>query len=176
MKKIIIISTVLAFCSFLAKSQEKSLEQVMELNMPASIESPTPQKLQTFMQRHKKSKIDLKSNKGKIYTTGDVIIQVNGGSAKVPADLLESRKIFYDDYNKQIITQKNYSSVIKIINNCKVLMINYDRLNDYSYYLIYGVNNNINDKAFAIRIEYKKEDSAKVNKIVAHILNKIRFK
>ena len=85
------------------------------------------------------------------------------------------RKRVYDEFNPQITTQRNYHSEIKSIENGKILVINFDRIDDYSQYLINAVNKT-NDKTVAIRIEYDKKDELKVKKIVEHILKNMKFK
>ncbi len=181
MKRIIIL-IALATCCYKVKAQEKSFDHIVNLSLPKDIEKPDKQKLESFMQKHKNSKIDLKTKKGNIYIIDNILIQFNAGSGVVEKNaygsnktLLEDTKRFYDDLNLQIQIQKNYSSEIKIINNYKVLITQYDNLESYSYYLMNGVNNT-NDKTFALRLEYKKEDKVKAATIVDHILKNMRFK
>lgn len=181
MKKIIII-IVLAVCSYTIKAQEKSFDKIVSFSLPKDIEKTDKENLESFINKRKNSQIDLKTNRGNLYKTGNILIQFNAGSVKIEKNadgsnrkLLQDQKRFYDDYATQISTQKNYSSVIKAINNYTVLITNYDNVESYSYFLLYGVNNS-NDKTFTIRLEYKKEDETKASKIVELFLKNMRFK
>jgi len=65
--------------------------------------------------------------------------------------------------------------MIKPIINGKILIINYDRLDGYSQYIINAVNTN-NDKTVAIRIEYDKKDEVQAQKIAEQMIANMRSK
>jgi hypothetical protein len=175
MKKLILTISIL-LCTILAKAQvqEKSYDDIVYLGLPSYLYKPSNNEITDFIKNSPGLTIPLPFKNLIFYTSGETLIRIVAFKGMVKSTYLEGQKEFFDYMNAQGTGTTSYSSVIKNINNARVLIVHEERPTSYCSFYIYATNTN-NSKRATIGIDYKLSDKAEAQKIAESILANLRF-
>jgi len=175
MKNLIITTAILFFSYFAqAQEQEKSYDEIVYLGLPSYLYKPSNSEIVDFITSRKGLMYHLPSKNILFYTHNEILLGLSASKRTVKSTYLEGQKEFFDYMNAQGTGTTSYSSVIKNINNARVLIVHEERPTSYCSYYIYATNTN-NSKRATIGIDYKLSDKAEAQKIAESILANLRF-
>jgi hypothetical protein len=175
MKKLILTISIL-LCTILAKAQvqEKNFDGIINFGLPNYLYKPSNSEIVDFITSRKGLMYHLPSKNILFYTHNEILLGLSASKRTVKSTYLEGQKEFFDYMNAQGTGTTSYSSVIKNINNTRVLIVHEERPTSYCSYYIYATNTN-NSKRATIGIDYKLSDKAEAQKIAESILANLRF-
>jgi hypothetical protein len=174
MKKLILtISILLCISTAKAQEQEKSYDDIVYLGLPSYLKKPSNSEITDFIRNRGDLYIELPTKNSIFYTYGEILIRLQAIKGIIKNNDLEIQKDFFDYMNAQGTGTTSYSSLIKNINNAKVLIVQEERPKSYCSYKIYA--NNGTNKRMVAGIKYKLSDKSEAEKIANSILANLRF-
>jgi hypothetical protein len=167
-------NSLLIFCVFMgitAFAQDIPVNSIVEIKFPKGTEKLTVSKAESMLIRNRKMNIN--ESKGEFYNIGNIALRLIPDLFKTSEGYLEGRQ--KDIYNLlQLSPPKDYTSIIKSINNYKVLIVKYD-LGSISYYTFYSISND-NTRVLNGIAEFKPSEKYEISEKMDDLLKNMRFK
>ena len=181
MKNIKIFILTVVYCLALLSSEAAGKQpptQIVLLGAKASISLPKTAKTLT------KEQVSLKTQgrrwginekaRGTIYQLDDIMIKLNYKYVAVKPDFLNKE---YKSYQFAVKGLPQFEVMMKTYNKRPVLLVRSDIIDAPGrLYYTFKLVNDMNDIIVGGRIEYDKTDAIKAEKLLADMLNSIRFK
>ncbi|WP_316821998.1 hypothetical protein [Pedobacter gandavensis] len=170
MKKISLVIISIIF-GFTAMAQQIAVSSIVDINFQKGTKKLSSTEAQSLSKRNNEGD-DMKKN-GEFYAIDDFILWLVPGQVNVPQGYLEQvKKGMFNFY--QLSPPKNYSAIIKTINNYQVLIFNYDidSLSYYNFHCVYSDNKKLLNGSAVFNVSEKKEIIGKLD----NLLKNIRFK
>ena len=160
-----------------AIGQQTPLSDIVNITLPKGAEKLTKEKLRaTTISDAINSGIDTKKGKGDFYKTNSILMQLNGGYVPVKIDYLEQLQGGLEAmYSLSGDLPPDYKSEIKAINNYRVLVVQYDARENFSYYRFFSVSNTLSSGLNGV-IEFKTSEKSKATAILNEMLKSIKYK
>jgi hypothetical protein len=161
--------------SSVVMGQEKSIKNIVSLNLQSKQQIDKSQALNSRILRSKNSSIKNNIGVGELYEVNGTFLQVNAETGVLrPNHLEELSKGMYE--MAHLSPPKVYNSEVKEINGYKILIINIENdsseIGRYNFYCI----TKSNDKILNGVMEYELAEKGKAGKTLDIILKGLKFK